>query len=154
VDSEEWMWKNIETLPWDYTEFVLPEIPDITGEGDYILVSSFLTEDSDEVWSAEHRDNPLGPDGAIRVKFYYDAAFEPEEKTGLYVNTPLLCWCFGDFNGDDFRDGQDLMLMVQAWNTKVGDPGYEPRFDVDYDGDIDITDLMLVAAVWNTPCPQ
>jgi hypothetical protein len=76
---EWWRWINIETLPWDYTEFVLPRQPDIVDTGDYILVSSFMTEDSDDVW---HED----ADDAVRVKFVYDA----EDGTGIYVNS-LLC---------------------------------------------------------------
>ncbi len=76
-DAEYWRWKNIETLPWDYTDLVLPKLPDITDpdagyeadDGDYILVSSFITEDG------------------VRVKFYHDAAFSPYDKTGIYVNT-------------------------------------------------------------------
>jgi hypothetical protein len=71
--SEKWMWINIETMPWYFTEFVLPEIPDKPQEygldviGDYILVSSFRTEDG------------------VRVKFSYDAS----DGTGLYVNSDL-----------------------------------------------------------------
>jgi hypothetical protein len=67
------MWINIETMPWHFTEFVLPEMPDKPQEygldiiGDYILVSSFITEDG------------------VRVKFSYDAS----DGTGLYVNSDL-----------------------------------------------------------------
>jgi hypothetical protein len=105
-DIEQWEWKNIETLPWDYTEFVLPEVPEAEGLeamgyiGDYILVSSFMTEN----WFVDY--NPLDPLGGywvhpVRVKFDYDAAFSssavdeyiegdppyPESKSGIYVNT-------------------------------------------------------------------
>jgi PKD repeat protein len=77
---EEWRWINIETKPWHYTEFVLPEIQDVAGSnGDYILVSSWLTEDSESV------DHGYG---AVRMKFSYDAA---DEGLGIYVNT------LGDF---------------------------------------------------------
>jgi hypothetical protein len=45
--EEEWRWINIETRPWHYTEFLLPDVADVAGsDGDYILVSSLLTEDS------------------------------------------------------------------------------------------------------------
>jgi hypothetical protein len=82
ASGECWQWINIETLPWDYTEFVLPELPDKPQEygldiiGDYLLVSSFITEDSDEVWPGL---------GSVRVKFAYD----PSDGTGLYVNSDL-----------------------------------------------------------------
>jgi len=85
VDGERWEWKNIETLPWDYTEFVLPELPEAPGlnaMGDYILVSSFWTQD----WFIGS-----GFVHPVRVKFQYDAAFSPavlpESKSGIYVNT-------------------------------------------------------------------
>jgi hypothetical protein len=56
VYDEYWRWINIETRPWDYTEFILPMRPDVTDpldeDGDYILVGSWLTEDSIEVRSA------------------------------------------------------------------------------------------------------
>jgi hypothetical protein len=106
--DELWFWKNIETLPWDYTEFILPELPEATGLedmgyiGDYILVSSFWTQD----WFTETYWGPPMPDqgnhiAQVRVKFDYDAAFSdasvteyvpgdppyPEPKSGLYVNT-------------------------------------------------------------------
>ena len=88
-DDEEWEWKNIETLPWDYTEFVLPTLPEATGlgvMGDYILVSSFMTQDwFTAVWQDESPDGYVAP---VRVKFNYDAAFLPGDKSGIYINIP------------------------------------------------------------------
>jgi len=48
TDPESWYWLNIETLPWLYTEFVLPvqDDADITSSGDYILTSSWITEET------------------------------------------------------------------------------------------------------------
>jgi hypothetical protein len=141
-NGECWMWLNIETMPWDFTEFVLPELPDITAsdaDGDYILVSSWMTEDSAQLWPL-----PL----SVRMKFAYDAA----DGTGIYVNTRDE-GCFGDFNDDGMRDTADIMLMVPHWNTACGDADYVPEYDVDNDCDIDLADIMQVVAVWNTPCP-
>jgi len=151
--DEMWQWKNIETLPWDYTEFVLPALPDKPTEagydyGDYILVSSFLTEDA--------TTTTIGADGCIRMKFVFDPAFKADKlgKTGIYVNTEVGCPCIGDFDFDRDRDIQDLMLMALHWNTEEGEPGYEKRFDIDDDNDIDTADLMLwIALYWNKPCP-
>ncbi len=76
-EPEPWQWINIETLPWDYTELVLPEQTDKPTEtgydrGDYILVSSFVAPNSaHEEWDP------------VRVKFCYDA----ENGTGIYVNS-------------------------------------------------------------------
>jgi len=78
VVTETWQWLNIETMPWLYTEFVLPDIEDVD---DYILVSSFLTEDSTDTWP------PAAGKKAVRMKFLYD----PTDGTGIYVNGHAQC---------------------------------------------------------------
>jgi hypothetical protein len=148
---EPWQWLNIETRPWDYTEFVLPELPDITAgdmsvdakwrTGDYILVSSWMTEDSDDVWWFD-------PDLAVRMKFVYDAV----DGTGIYVNEYVES-CFGDFDGNGVVETADIMMMVPHWNTACGDMDYDATYDVDGDCDIDLADIMQVVAVWGTVCP-
>jgi hypothetical protein len=130
-DDELWQWINIETKPWDYTEFVLPDIAASTG--DYLLVSSWTTQ-TDE-----------------RMMFWYEPS---DDGLGIYVNTLLAePPCFGDFNGDGTRDTADIMLMIPHWNTTCGDAGYDALFDVDNDCDIDLADIMQVVAVWGTDCP-
>jgi hypothetical protein len=46
-----------------------------------------------------------------------------------------------------------ILLVVSRWNTSVGDPDYDPIYDLDSDGDIDIEDIMLVRAHWGETCP-
>lgn len=48
----------------------------------------------------------------------------------------------------------DIALMGQRWNVLTGQAGYDPAFDLDQDGDVDIADLLRVAANWNTVCAQ
>lgn len=64
---------------------------------------------------------------------------------------------WADIDGDGDVDIIDVQLVAARWNTQQGDPGYEPRFDLDNegqgDGDIDIIDVQLVAAWWNKPIP-
>ncbi|MDZ7386335.1 MAG: BACON domain-containing carbohydrate-binding protein [candidate division KSB1 bacterium] len=64
---------------------------------------------------------------------------------------------WADVNNDDRIDIIDIQLVCAHWNTRVGDPNYDPRYDVDNegqgDGDIDIIDIQLVAAWWNRPLP-
>ena len=152
---EKWEWKNIETLPWDYTEFVLPALPDITDlaagvsadDGDYILVSSFMTEDS--VISCPPPTSPCTTTYSpkIRVKFYHDSAFSPEYKTGLYVNTRgVSCWMEGDVNHDDDVNSADLQLIAQhivGTITLTGDPFQAA--DVNDDTLVNSADLQLMA---------
>jgi len=59
---------------------------------------------------------------------------------------------FGDFNCDCKVDIVDIMLVAIRWNTFVGDPDYDPIYDLDGDGDIDILDILLVAVHWGETC--
>jgi len=59
---------------------------------------------------------------------------------------------FGDVNCDCRVDIVDIMLVAIHWNTFVGDPDYDPTYDLDGDGDIDIMDILLVAAHWGETC--
>ena len=61
-------------------------------------------------------------------------------------------WADIDMDGD--VDIFDVMAVALHWNTRVGDEGYEPRYDWDSDGDIDIFDIMAVAQWWNKPIPS
>jgi hypothetical protein len=61
--------------------------------------------------------------------------------------------CPGDIDGDGVVDLTDFTLFAAAYNTSLGDPGYEPAADMDGDGVIDLTDFTLFAAVYNQPCP-
>jgi hypothetical protein len=44
------------------------------------------------------------------------------------------------------------MLVATHWNSEVGDPNYDPRYDLDSDGDVDIYDIMFVASRWGDEC--
>jgi hypothetical protein len=46
----------------------------------------------------------------------------------------------------------DVMQVARRWGARLGDPSYDPRFDLDQDGDIDIVDLSIVAAAWGRTC--
>ncbi len=144
--DQEWQWINIETKPWDYTEFVLPLIPEVEPletlgfVGDYILVSSWTTEDS---------PSPIHG-GDVRMKFSYDAS----DGTGIYVNYHGM-ECIGDFNGDGVVNMDDVWPLINRWNLKVGQCKnsfcYEAVYDLNNDGIIDLDDIMIVVANWG-PC--
>jgi len=44
------------------------------------------------------------------------------------------------------------MLVASRWGTAQGDARYDPRYDLDSDGDIDIVDIMAVAIHWGERC--
>jgi hypothetical protein len=77
--EEEWQWINIESLPWNFTEFELPARADIVDMGDYLLVSSLVTEDSTEFWPGE---------GSVRMKFWHDVEYKTkwDAPPDIYVN--------------------------------------------------------------------
>jgi hypothetical protein len=47
-------------------------------------------------------------------------------------------------------DGADIQAVGFHWRQRSGDPGWDSRFDLDRDGDVDIADVERVAAVWGT----
>jgi len=52
----------------------------------------------------------------------------------------------GDVDGDGDVDLSDLALLLAAYGTSSGQPGYNPDADLDADGDVDLADLALLLA--------
>jgi len=44
------------------------------------------------------------------------------------------------------------MLVATLWHSSVGDDDYNPVYDLDGNGDIDIVDIMMVAVHWGETC--
>ena len=44
------------------------------------------------------------------------------------------------------------MLVVARWGMTDAAPGWNPLYDFDGDGDIDVEDIMKVAAHWRERC--
>jgi len=44
------------------------------------------------------------------------------------------------------------MLVASRWNSSAGDDDYDPAYDLDGNGKIDIVDIMLVAVHWGDTC--
>ena len=61
---------------------------------------------------------------------------------------------WADLDGDGDVDIFDIQIVAAHWNTKEGDPGYDPQYDFDDDGDIDTFDVMAVAMWWNKELPS
>lgn len=64
----------------------------------------------------------------------------------------ILCY-FADMDCDNDVDIVDVQQTSSRWNTAVGHPSYNRRYDVDGDGDIDIADVQQVAGKWNRTAP-
>lgn len=61
--------------------------------------------------------------------------------------------CPGDFDRDFDVDLGDLALLLAAYGSSVGDPGYDPLLDLDGSGSIDLPDLAVVLSVFGSTCP-
>ncbi len=48
---------------------------------------------------------------------------------------------------------EDIQVLVAHWRQRAGEPGWDGRFDLDGDGDVDIVDIMQVATRWGSTCP-
>jgi len=54
--------------------------------------------------------------------------------------------CAGDIDADGDTDLSDLALLLSAYGTTTGDPGYLAAADFDADGDVDLGDLAWLLA--------
>jgi uncharacterized protein YkwD len=57
-----------------------------------------------------------------------------------------------DLNDDVFVSMQDLVTFGAHWNKLTGQPGFSARWDLNGDGNINLTDVTSVAPQYNMPC--
>ena len=83
--------------------------------------------------------------------------------TNTPTPTSTPCVLFGDLDGDEDVDIDDVMLVASRWRTSCtkpdpdnnpDTPNYEAGYDIDGDCDIDIVDIMLVVKHWGETCQQ
>lgn len=91
------------------------------------------------------------PDGYYQVRFdpyicnytiYVSCQYQDQTVTKAleFVKTFL-----GDVNLDFKVEGKDIAIVAKAYNTKPGDPLWDPRADVNGDGKVEGKDYALVA---------
>jgi hypothetical protein len=54
----------------------------------------------------------------------------------------------GDIDDDGDVDHHDLIGLLMAYGTCVGDPNYDPNGDFDQNGRINLSDLATLLAFW------
>jgi hypothetical protein len=118
---EEWEFMHVQTMPSQYTEFKLPQLPDVGGlPGDYLLTSSFVAPNSAKFWH-EIRGFGLNNIGtkrlskAPRVAFYHDNSI-PDD---IYVNTPINPATVRIYGEDDIGPGRVYRKYWQPFNPAV-----------------------------------
>ena len=58
---------------------------------------------------------------------------------------------WADVNCDNKVDIIDIQLVAGRWGAKLGDPQYDPLYDIDDNDKIDIIDIQMVAGQWGWP---
>jgi hypothetical protein len=58
----------------------------------------------------------------------------------------------GDVNGDGKVDGKDIAAVAAAFNTKPGNPRWNPDADFNQDGKIDGRDIAIIARYYGRSC--
>ena len=69
-----------------------------------------------------------------------------------FNNCVAHCWfrpccsaILGDINGDGKVNCTDLDIVKASFGKSLGQPGYDSRADVNYDGIVNVLDLSFVA---------
>jgi hypothetical protein len=60
--------------------------------------------------------------------------------------------CLGDVNGDRVVDVRDLVGVARHMGSRAGGRRYDPRFDLNHDGRVNVVDLLIVLKRRGTVC--
>lgn len=66
---------------------------------------------------------------------------------------PDECECLGDINASGSVGQDDLGILLAAYGTSTGQPGFNPAADIDKDGTVGQTDLGVLLAAYGVVCP-
>lgn len=131
----------------------------LTNRLDYILVSDAIYDqfdtNRDGVWTQAELNAAgfvyFSPDDGGRL-----ANGDPDATVVASDHTPVIVDFVlpgpaprpGDINRDGRVDQGDLGILLAAWDTRPGDPNWNPQADLNADGVIDQADLGILLANW------
>jgi hypothetical protein len=100
--------------------------------------------------------NTTGQPSCSSHTFSASASFVPFEfnTTNNFLGSPTVVKIkiLGDINGDGKVDLLDLVLLANAYGSKVGDLKYNPEADFNDDGKVNLLDLVTCAMHYGQSC--
>jgi hypothetical protein len=90
---------------------------------------------------------------AVYLAFGFEAINSAADRQ--LVMERVLDWTwplFGDFDFNCVVNVADIQEVATRWRMTDADPDWNPRYDLDKDGNSDIVDIMLVVAHWGETC--
>ncbi|MEA3335707.1 MAG: dockerin type I domain-containing protein [Chloroflexota bacterium] len=69
---------------------------------------------------------------------------------GMQIDQMIICLV--DFDDSGQVDANDIQAVASRWQLTAANPNYETRYDVIFDGIINMQDIMTVSGYWNHVC--
>lgn len=99
--------------------------------------------------------NPTGqtPSSTALHTVSANASFMPYEynttNNNMTSSVKVMIKLLGDINGDGVVGLADLNLIAKAYNTRIGDPKYNPEADFNNDGFVNLVDFATLSRNYN-----
>jgi hypothetical protein len=138
---------------------------DLDGENNYYYASVFaqvydtltsgqktnLAALRHTIMSGTYSDGTPFDYTVCKTPFLYSAVITDQRVLVPYIdNTDYLFFDMAsDINGDGHVDVQDLLFLVDAFGSLVGDANYDATCDFNSDGSVDVVDLLTLVGNWN-----
>ncbi len=97
----------------------------------------FTTNEYDDIWPSLVQTHLM----RVWVVWTSNRADQPDGNWELYCKTSLI----GDVNEDNRIDVIDLTIASLAYGSFDGEPGYNSNVDINNDGWVDMSDLVVIA---------